>query len=580
MPPTLPRCAAALALAASVALVVPASAPRAADPPATKPEQVTIGGQPLFATWPKGQKPDAVIVVSGQTYGYLQPCGCSRPQTGGLERRAVFIEHLKAKGWPVAAVDVGDVFPDAAKLGDQARMKYVAAMSSMREMGYLAVGLGKSEIKSDLFNTLASYGLQKEQRPFTLAANAGGLIEGKFVPREQHFKVDNDRRPMVEAVEIATVGKVPLGVGGVVGKALHDGNKEGKWATGLDFPDAQKGVQGILKALAAHPSKPELKVLLFQGPSADAELVAKFDTGFDVIVSSTDETNPPMVPAKVGNTLVVHTGTRGQYVGVVGAFKKPGGGGFDLHYQLVPMTEAFLTPGADADAYKSNKVLPILQEYATQVKKQNLLAKWPKVEHPAQLAGAAMKPPLKLKYVGSEACKQCHAAEYAVWDKTPHGHALDALEKIAARPTLRNFDPECVRCHTVGFDNKTGYVDAETTPNLKHVGCESCHGPGSAHVDNPRDKELQALQRPWSQRNAGVFDLPDEKFFDKMAKLDVIERGKEAIPPAQQILLNQVSGTCSKCHDADNDPHFDLYKYWPKIVHGKKRAPAEAPKAK
>jgi hypothetical protein len=41
-----------------------------------------------------------------------------------------------------------------------------------------------------------------------------------------------------------------------------------------------------------------------------------------------------------------------------------------------------------------------------------------------------------------------------------------------------------------------------------------------------------------------------------------------------------VSGTCSKCHDADNDPNFDLYKYWPKIVHGKKRAPAEVPKQK
>ncbi len=577
MPPTLPRFAAALALVAGVALVVPAAPPYSAPP--QKPDEVAIGGQLLFATWPKGQKPDAVLVVSGQTYGYLQPCGCSRPQTGGLERRFVFIEHLKAKGWPVAAVDAGDVFPDGAKLRDQARMKYAAAMASMREMGYLAVGLGKSEIKSDLFATLASYGLQKEQRPFTLAANAVGVIDGKPVPRETHFKVDSDRRPMVEALEVATVGKVPVGVGGVVGRALSEASKEGKWDTGLDFPDAQKSVRGILKALADHPTKPELKVLLFQGPSADAELVAKFDTGFDVIVSSTDETNPPMVPAKVGNTLVVHTGTRGQYVGVVGAFKKPGGG-FELHYQLVPMTEAFLTPGTDADAYKANKVLPILQEYAKQVKDAKLLKEWPKVDHPAQLAGAAMQPALKLKYVGSEACKKCHEAEYAVWDKTPHGHALDALEKIAARPTLRNFDPECVRCHTVGFDHKTGYVDDATTPALKHVGCESCHGPGSGHADNPRAKDLHELLRPWAQREAGVFDLPDMKFIEQMAKLDVIERGKVPLKPAEQILINQVSGMCSKCHDADNDPNFDLYKYWPKIVHGKKRAPGEEMKKK
>jgi hypothetical protein len=24
---------------------------------------------------------------------------------------------------------------------------------------------------------------------------------------------------------------------------------------------------------------------------------------------------------------------------------------------------------------------------------------------------------------------------------------------------------------------------------------------------------------------------------------------------------------CAKCHDHENDPHFDLYTYWPKIFH-------------
>ena len=24
---------------------------------------------------------------------------------------------------------------------------------------------------------------------------------------------------------------------------------------------------------------------------------------------------------------------------------------------------------------------------------------------------------------------------------------------------------------------------------------------------------------------------------------------------------------CSKCHDIDNDPQFDLDAYWPKVVH-------------
>lgn len=566
------RFAAALALAAAGAFVVAAAAPPAAPPSAGGP---LVGGQPLFAAWPKNKRPDAVLVVSGQTYGYLQPCGCSRPQTGGLERRMVLIDRLAAKGWPVAAVDVGDLFPEKAKIAKQAQMKYVATMTAYREMGYLAVGLGRTEIKSDLFATLAGYALQKEQRPFLLAANAGGIVENKFEPRERHFHLDPARRPLVEAVERATVGKVTVGVAGVVGTAIGKANKAEQWDAALDFSDCQQAVRSSLAALKKGDAR--LKVLLFHGPSDAAEQVAKVDPGFDVIVCSADDALPPQDAARVGGALVVQTGHRGQHVGVIGAFAKPDGG-FDLYYQLVPMTEDFLTPGTDAEAAKANKVLPVLQRYAEQVRDEGLLKQWPKVPHPAQIAAGALKPPAELKYVGSAACKQCHQAEFAVWDKTGHGHALDALEKLAARPTLRQYDPECVRCHTVGFDYKTGYADAATTPALKHVGCESCHGPGSGHVASPRDKDLLALLRPWAPRDQGAFDLPDLPFVEKMAKLDPIERGKVALQPAQQLLINRVSAMCMNCHDPDNDPHFDLYKYWPKIVHGKKRAPAEAPK--
>src|SRR5438874_228415 len=61
-------------------------------PPAPPASEPSIGGIALFSTWPKGVKPEAVLVLSGQTFGFVQPCGCSRPQMGGLERRANFIK--------------------------------------------------------------------------------------------------------------------------------------------------------------------------------------------------------------------------------------------------------------------------------------------------------------------------------------------------------------------------------------------------------------------------------------------------------------------------------------------------------
>jgi hypothetical protein len=549
---------------------------RAADPNSTPPDPkgTLVGGRPLFAGWPADPKPDAVIVFTGQTFGFLQPCGCSRPQTGGLERRAVFMDSLRAKGWPLAGIDLGDIHPERSAIREQGQLKYAAAMNALREMGYLAVGLGKTEISADLLSLLSRYALQKEQRPFTLAGNAVGVSEGKVVPREQYFP--GQKRPLVELIEVGKVGAVPVGVAGVVGKALALDVKKAKLDGTLDFLDAQATLKQAVNELAKHPLKPQLNVLIYQGTSEAAAAVAKDFPQFQVILCEADTDLPPLMPtvAPGTKTLIVQVGHKGQHVGVLGAYKKPDGT-FEFKYQLVPMGEEYITPGNDDAARKANKTLPILEEYAKSVKGANLLTQYPRVPHPAQIQAKGLKPPVALEYVGSNACRACHIAEFGIWSKTPHGSAMEALEKKATRPTLRQYDPECVRCHTVGFEYQTGYQDEKKTPNLKHVGCESCHGPGSGHINNPRDKALHEYLSPWKQTAAGVFNLPALDFMKKMADTPLPERGKVAIAPAQQLLITRVEGTCMKCHDGENDPHFDLYKYWPKVAHG--APPAAAP---
>ncbi len=542
-----------------------------ADP--TKTKETLVGGAPLFDKWPANQTPDAVIVFSGQTFGLLQPCGCSRPQTGGLERRAYFIETLKAKGWPVAGIDLGDLYPEKPAVRDQGRLKYIATMNALREMGYIAVGVGKTDLTGQLDMLLGAYALQKEQRPFTLAGNAVGLDNaGKVVPRLQRFPVTpGDTRPLVGLTEVADVGKVPVGVAGVVGTPLALAARADKLDTSIDFADVGATLKAATAELGKHAKKPQLNVLIYQGTSADAAKVAKDFPQFNVILCQADDALPPLMPQQVAgtNTLVVQVGHKGQHVGVLGAFKNKNGG-LDLKYQLVPMGEEFITPGTEAESRAKNKTLPILESYAKSVKAEIDLAKdYPRTPHAAQIHAQALKPKVELKYVGSDACKVCHAAEHAQWAKTNHGHALDALEKLAKRPNLRQFDGECVKCHVVGFEHQTGYQDEKTTPHLKHVGCESCHGPGSGHAANPNDKDVTKLLSLWKQGIEGNVKMPDNAFMEKLAKLDpkTGERGKVAIAPAVQVTLNRVGGACMKCHDQDNDPHFDIYKYWPKVNH-------------
>src|SRR5260221_4488988 len=58
----------------------------------------------LFEGW---EKPAAAIVFSGEQHGYIEPCGCSLDQLGGLSRRADLLRQIAERGWPATAFDVG-----------------------------------------------------------------------------------------------------------------------------------------------------------------------------------------------------------------------------------------------------------------------------------------------------------------------------------------------------------------------------------------------------------------------------------------------------------------------------------------
>lgn len=91
--------------------------------------------------------------------------------------------------------------------------------------------------------------------------------------------------------------------------------------------------------------------------------------------------------------------------------------------------------------------------------------------------GGSSGTPEDATYVGADKCRICHMEEYNVW-KERDGHSTAFADLLAEEQK----DPECFKCHVTGHGEETGYVSASETPELKNVGCESCHGPGSAHV--------------------------------------------------------------------------------------------------
>src|SRR5207244_3142153 len=90
------------------------------------------------------------------------------------------------------------------------------------------------------------------------------------------------------------------------------------------------------------------------------------------------------------------------------------------------------------------------------------------------------------KYVGSAKCQECHQDAFKVWQQKDekdrsHSVAYESLVK-ATKPSLRQFDGECIVCHVVGFGIDSGFKNEKQSAHLKDVGCESCHGPGSEHI--------------------------------------------------------------------------------------------------
>lgn len=534
----------------------------------------TLPAPKAFPGWPKDTKPEAVIVISGQTYGYLQPCGCSRPQLGGLERRATFIASLKAAGWSVAGVDLGDILPYGSLIPEQGALKYATAMRALKEMGYIAVGVGAAECANGLYHILNQYAAETGDPPVTLCGNVGSTFGGKFTPRAEAFSGPN-RKPMIGLLEIGEVGTVPVGVVSVVGPTVAKEVAALGPRTLVGFTPYADTLKVAVKELAEHPKKPQLNILLFQGTVAEAKQVATDFPQFQIIVSRTAETELPGKPIVVTGaakrkTLIVQVGMKGQQVGVLGVFKQPDGA-LDLKYHLVELGEEYITTGDEETARKANPTLTLLDKYAETVKARNYLTKLTPRLHPAQRPDPKDKqdPKEKLSFVGSDKCFSCHAAEAAKWKESAHSHAMETLEKVAKRPGLRNYDPECVRCHAVGYGFETGYRDEETTPLLKHVGCESCHGPGSGHVANPKDARLLALQSPW--RVDRTDRLPDVATLEKIAKLPPAERAKARLTAVEKRMVERVSAHCQGCHDDDNDPYFNLFTHWPKIHHAAKK---------
>jgi hypothetical protein len=135
-------------------------------------------------------------------------------------------------------------------------------------------------------------------------------------------------------------------------------------------------------------------------------------------------------------------------------------------------------------------------------------------------------------YVGARTCAACHTAAYFWWLSTPHARAYQTLEKRG-----RELDLDCIGCHVTGFE-RPGGARMGHLQELYGVGCESCHGPGSEHIENPSPPHRGLSRKPTEALCLDCHDpahSDDFRYSEKEARLHVPGHGQRRTalrPPA------------------------------------------------
>lgn len=375
-----------------------------------------------------------LLVATGRMEGYLEPCGCTHPQLGGVIRRGAFLARLREEGREVVAVDVGGLSEGA---GRQAELKTLAGLLALRAMDYACFLPGEAELSlgaEALVTGLGASGVP------AVCANVPSL----GLPASQTFLAPRSRARVV------------------ITGAVSPGAAE---RAGVEAADP---LGSLLPVVREVPEEAVLLVL-FHGSAEEAQTLAEAVPSAAVVVASGEGDEP----ALLGRVLC--PGSRGKVVPVVelsGPPWRPAG------MVAVEMTEEL---GA------SEEVRSVFELYVRMVREERLLERYPRLPHPDGLA-----------YLGTEVCADCHDEEAEVWRTSAHARAYETLREVGRERdpecvachvvglgwkggfTTPEETPElegvgCESCHGPHGSHRGDEVVPEMLPG--EAVCRSCHDP-------------------------------------------------------------------------------------------------------
>jgi len=374
-----------------------------------------------LANAPAGESVPLRTYFTGDTAGFLSPCGCQSGQYGGLARRATYLSRMRREG--EVTVDLGNLV-----VGEGALQKAILAYSleGLETLGYDALVPGEGEIR--------------------MGASFEDAVRGRKAPR------------VVCANLLRADGRSTVFEPWLL-RTLRDGRTVA--VVGVVEP-----FDGLPSAYVVTPARDAVR-------DAVARLAGKADVV--VVAGALREDATRALAAEFRDVALVVGGwaTVGSS-GVVATSGAPAMlvGEYAEYVARVDFDEALRV--CDARQAWLDERLPDDPDAAALVARYRAEISQEGGEFTRRLVASLREQ----SYVGSAACAECHAAESATWAASRHSHAMHTL---AEKKESRN--PQCVVCHLV--DVPTLPLDASHPPSTDRlgIGCEGCHGGGARHVE-------------------------------------------------------------------------------------------------
>lgn len=405
-----------------------------------------------------------VLVYSGNLDGELEPCGCSKQgDFGGIRRRAAELDDLRGKSPDAFVVSAGGLLSGFA-VNRRITNEYI--LKGFALLGYDAIGLQWNDLQY-------GEGFLKEPVLPWVASNwhDDGFAHAWRVKRGGRTVAFFSWLDPQSAPQQAMLGNHRQVV-----------NNSAALATALARAKHDGDLTVVTTTLTLEDAKEVLPL-----PAIDVLMIrAKYEVYGE--------------PQMRGRTLVLQPGSRGMRIGRLDLELDEQGRIAAWRHRVIPLPKTRSDP---------KRLRTWYAEYNARVK-----------EHYEQMS-ARRKAQAKgeTPFIGAEACKTCHARAYSTWKSSNHAKAFGALEHVS-----KSFDPDCLQCHTVGFNAPGGFIDIDVTASLINVQCESCHGAARAHAASSGSTPVS--NGAW-----------------------------------QPIEM------CAQCHVQTHSPAFEFDRYWPRVAH-------------